>query len=112
MAEYIERDALEEAFDAVTMAFLEKEDHLFDRKSVLAGISVAAGIVHTVPAADVAPVVHGRWVNEDFPENLATVHDMAQCSVCGELSHKAEHGYAILSKFCPNCGAKMEKEDH
>lgn len=57
---------------------------------------------------DAAPVVHGRWVNEDFPENLATVHDMAQCSVCGELSHKAEHGYAILSKFCPNCGAKMD----
>lgn len=60
------------------------------------------------PTVDAAPVVHGQWVNEDFPENLATVHDMAQCSVCGELSHKAEHGYAILSKFCPNCGAKMD----
>lgn len=62
------------------------------------------------PAADVAPVRYGKWLNEDFPEKMATVHDMAICSVCGELSHKVEHGYNVLSKYCPNCGAKMDKE--
>lgn len=69
------------------------------------------GVLHRVlmqaPVADVAPVVHGRWLDEDFPENEATVHGFAVCSVCGELSHKAEHGYNILSTYCPNCGAKM-----
>lgn len=63
------------------------------------------------PAADVAPVRYGKWLNEDFPEKMATVHGMAICSVCGELSHKVEHGYNDLSKYCPNCGAKMDKED-
>lgn len=69
-----------------------------------------AEIAHA-PAADVAPVVHGRWLDEDFPEKMATVHGFAICSVCGKLSHKAEHGYNILSIYCPNCGAKMDKED-
>lgn len=63
------------------------------------------------PVADVAQVRHGKWLNEDFPEKMATVHGMAICSVCGELSHKVEHGYNVLSKYCPNCGAKMDKED-
>lgn len=67
--------------------------------------------VAALPAADVAPVVHGRWLDEDFPEKMATVHGFAICSVCGKLSHKAEHGYNILSIYCPNCGAKMDKED-
>lgn len=62
------------------------------------------------PAADVTPVRHGKWLNEDFPEKMATVHGMAICSACGELSHKVEHGYNVLSKYCPNCGAKMDKE--
>ena len=60
------------------------------------------------PAADVAPVVHGKWLDEDFPEKMATVHEMAICSACRELSHKAEHGYSILSDYCPHCGAKMD----
>ena len=55
-----------------------------------------------------APVAQGMWLNEDFPNKAATVNDFAICSVCGETSHKAEHGYAILSKYCPNCGAKMD----
>lgn len=106
MAEYIERDALEGAFDAATMAFLEKEDHLFDAKSVLAGMSVAAGIVHTVPAADVAPVVHGRWIRVkwvpcDDPDGGYWVVRCDQCSI----PHIKEY------RFCPSCGAKMDKEE-
>lgn len=33
MPEYIEREALECAFDASEMAFFEKEDHIFDKKA-------------------------------------------------------------------------------
>lgn len=68
--------------------------------------------LYELPAADVAPVVHGKWLDEDFPEKQATVHGFAVCSVCGELSHKAEHGYNILSKYCPHCGAKMDGGQH
>lgn len=104
MAEYIEREALEWSFDAATMAFLEKEDNLFDRKSVLAGMSVAAGIVYTVPAADVVQVVHGHWVKQSTKE---WDH---YCSVC-KGPKPYFYGYGVLdSAFCPNCGAKMGKE--
>lgn len=33
--------------------------------------------------------------------------DADLCASCGE-HHTAEHGYAILSKYCHNCGAKMD----
>ena len=52
-------------------------------------------------------VVHGKWLDEDFPWEKATVNSCAVCSVCGEMSHKENHGYSILSKYCPNCGADM-----
>lgn len=104
MDEYIERGNLEGAFDAATMNFLEKEDHLFDRKSVLAGMSVAAGIVHTVPAADVAPVVHGRWIDSsDRPDTII-------CSCCDRAFDVWKHESKDFF-YCPNCGAKMDAED-
>ncbi len=43
-----------------------------------------------------APVVHGRWVN------FKPVH--YQCSVCGL------NVGGVTSNYCPNCGAKMDKE--
>lgn len=55
-------------------------------------------------------IVHGKWLDKDFPWEKATVNSCAVCSVCGEMSHKAEHGYSILSKYCPNCGADMRGE--
>lgn len=91
MGDYIDRDAV---FHAMKME-----------------IRPPFAVVRDFPAADVAPVVHGRWLDEDFPEKMATVHGFAICSVCGKLSHKAEHGYNILSIYCPNCGAKMDKEE-
>lgn len=66
------------------------------------------GALILAESEDVAPVVHGKWLDEDFPEKTATVHGFAICSACGKLSHKAEHGYNILSNYCPNCGAKMD----
>ena len=49
-----------------------------------------------LPAADVRPVVRGKWEN--------TGSDVWKCSACG---------YGIMPwnagvNFCPNCGAVME----
>ena len=97
---------------------MENMDEYIKRSDVLEAIkhAWAKGLeptqyIEIIEAPDVAPVVHGKWLDEDFPEKMATVHGMAICSVCGKLSHKAEHGYNILSKYCPNCGAKMDLED-
>lgn len=64
--------------------------------------SLAAAISQT-PAADVAEVRHGRWE----PGNPI-------CPVCGENKFKdldADVWADWQPKFCPNCGARMGKED-
>lgn len=64
--------------------------------------------VSALQAADVAPVEHGMWVEKDFPGKPSSGNGIAICSVCGEMSHKAEHGYptafsrsgSALETFC------------
>lgn len=46
---------------------------------------------------DVAEVIHGRWENEQ----IGFMYYDATCSACGKHNDSA-------SKFCPNCGAKMD----
>jgi hypothetical protein len=60
------------------------------------------------PAADVAPVVHGEWV--ESPKKYS--YYQYRCSVCGfdNYSHITRNGVVKLMKYCPNCGAKMKDE--
>jgi len=56
--------------------------------------------LRTVPAADAAPVVHGRWLDISGVD-----HDSKLCSSCGIGVT------GLLAKrcnYCPNCGAKMD----
>ena len=66
-----------------------------------------------IPAADVAPVVHGRWqsyeslryVGADGKGNPKYRNiRIYYCSQCGHCS-------IIRTKGCPNCRAKMDKEE-
>ncbi len=89
MAEYIEREA------AIRTAV----------EAVDAGLATTSGdlaeIRDDIPAADVAPVQHGRWLkNERFKQKCR------KCSECGFPSY-------FEFNHCPNCGAKMDgrKED-
>ena len=54
------------------------------------------------PAADVAPVVHGRWSDAGFGELPKHAPYGWACSACGGISFNNEYIY------CPNCGAKMD----
>ena len=49
------------------------------------------------PAADVAEVRHGRW------EFIGGYGYQYRCSVCVTCAERK-------TKFCPNCGAKMDGE--
>lgn len=51
---------------------------------------------YSIPAADVVPVVHGRW--EPFHSEAAG--DIQYCSAC-------EIGFGAKTDYCPHCGAKM-----
>jgi hypothetical protein len=68
-----------------------------------AGISMALEVLDDVPAADVAPVVHGEWI-----VNPKREYDYI-CSVCGgDAPEDRWRNNAILTPFCPHCGAKMD----
>lgn len=64
------------------------------------GLDEIARQVAHMDAADVAPVRHGRWKFDDFDGDGLDY----QCSLCRGYQRKA-------SNYCPNCGAKMDKEE-
>ena len=61
--------------------------------------------IKAVPAADVAPVVHGRFVH-DGPRFVGGV-DWWHCSSCGRLASGVETRF----DYCPWCGARMDGDD-
>ena len=82
MAEYVEREAV---IDLITRRYENPE--------------ICTQEINSIPAADVAPVVHGHWE----PGNPI-------CPVCGENKFKdldADIWCDWQPDFCPNCGAKM-----
>jgi hypothetical protein len=61
--------------------------------------------IEQIPAADVVEVRHGRWVS--VQHKLARV-----CSVCNrDEPYKFADVDADVYNYCPNCGAKMDKEE-
>ena len=62
---------------------------------------------HSIPAADVAPVVHGRW-EYDLP--TINTYGQLRCSICNwwTLDPSVDSSYS----YCPNCGAKMDGGDN
>lgn len=97
MAEYIKREAAVKAVEKYGLT----NGVVWGRHTGLA-ICIASEIAD-IPAADVAPVVHGRWE----PGNPI-------CPVCGGDKFKdldADIWCDWLPDFCPNCGAKMDGGD-
>jgi predicted amidophosphoribosyltransferase len=57
-----------------------------------------------IPTADVVEVKHGHWGLIDECAN-----EGVYCSVCHKKVYKTYYANQKLkSKFCPNCGAKMD----
>ena len=63
-----------------------------------------AMLADSIPAADVAPVVHGCF-EPCFDENGNWRQGFAKCSNCGK-----EYYAQVINHFgyCPSCGAKMD----
>ena len=53
--------------------------------------------IEILPAADVATVVHGKWVDNGIPDSI-----LNGCSVCGFTCGSSSFFY------CPKCGARMD----
>lgn len=102
MAEYIDRDAAANIFE-VPMWRGYSEPYTFEAH--LAMVALAKLIreeIGKIPAADVAPVVHGRLGY--IPQTINTLSRF-RCSVCGwwTLDPSVDGAY----NYCPHCGAKM-----
>lgn len=64
------------------------------------------GLVDEQPTVDVEPVRHGRWIYKGVRGRFP----VCECSVCGNVENA---DWAVLGdnvNYCPNCGAKMDKE--
>ena len=93
MTEYIERAAAMESIIGLTIV----------DPAVAQYANAVCYNLQNLPAADVVEVRHGRWE----PGNPI-------CPVCGENKFKdldADVWADWQPKFCPNCGARMGKED-
>lgn len=88
MPEYIERE--------VVKAAVRKRLN----NSLIIGWLIS--IVNEVPAVDVAPVVHGRWVAK--PQMYR--HPNARNYYCSECQYEPTE----TKDFCPLCGARMDGE--
>ena len=68
--------------------------------------SAAAMLADSIPAADVAPVVHGRWIHSRY-EDCSEQFELVKCSQCNHEAY-AMAIYVHGGNYCPNCGAKMD----
>lgn len=110
MVEYIERETLYHrirAFAADVIfrgceAMLSAKDTCNPRewtRGYEQGVKDISTLIATQAAADVAPVVHARWIKKT---------GRAQCSYCAD---ECWADSATEYNYCPNCGAKMDQEE-
>ena len=119
MAEYIDRDAALREIE-------RREARMVGDKRV--SVAAMKSFIKNRPAADVAPVVHGRWILEAHDERVNYRWNVtAECSECCDEQKEIWAGFfpnvpspiardvalisaesVKLSNYCPNCGAKMD----
>jgi NADH pyrophosphatase NudC (nudix superfamily) len=92
--EYIEREAVHEILERYqTAPHIKQKTHF--SKGMLTAIRSCIELVDIVPAADVVPVVHGRWITDE--------KGVTYCGRCRIIDD-----YASVHNYCPNCGARMD----
>lgn len=86
--EYIEREATKIAF--------QNMDAGSRVPSTLLTPEEFADYLDEIPSADVVPVRHARWIS--YPE-----YGVTKCSLC-----EWDVEECWYSKYCPDCGARMD----
>ena len=106
MAEYIEKHKAVNLLTALENEFQQFKpfkgfEHAMYRK--LCETEIAIG---KLPAADVVPVVHGKWIRPHW-KNSDYCCDCSECD--GEAMHREyQWNKKGIYPICPNCGAKMD----
>lgn len=89
MPEYIKRKAV---IDLITRRYENPE--------------ICTQEINSIPAADVAPVVHARWIHSRY-EDCSEQFELVKCSQCNHEAY-AMAFYVRGGNYCPACGAKMD----
>ena len=69
-------------------------------------------LIYASETVDAVEVVHGRWIKTKEPLGWQEV-DAVECSICHESWFSDEDDsfdYLEHWLYCPNCGAKMDKQ--
>ena len=94
MDEYIKREEI--------LCMVQPDDPSDEKAAIT--ISTAKKLIRSLayrcPAADVEPVMHGRWIKKQEKDTFAGYLYSYECSECGRVEQRKE-------PYCPNCGAKM-----
>lgn len=80
--------------------YIKREEAIEAVKHALAKGLEPSQYIEIIPASDVAPVRHGRWIDGD-----------PYCPICGKDKFRgldADIWSDWKPDFCPNCGAKMD----
>ena len=108
--EYIEREA---AIDALTEQNLVVHMDSVNDGLVASCHRSAQRVIANIPAADVRPVVRGKWIEHNYdPEYLSCDFSCSECNVYLEEYYFGEGQWPGKTDhyFCPNCGADMREE--
>ena len=89
MKQYIDRNMLKRLIKWVPSFRYERCDYL--------EVGSVINVINTIPHEDVQPVIHANWIPGEWSD---------KCSNCGYNTGK----YESPSKYCPDCGAKMDEE--
>ena len=97
MAEYISRETMIKLVRSMAEN-AETNGFMHDREVIECVMTTLGG----VPLADVAPVVHGKWLKPEYEYHVGI------CSLCGCVPLKPAFRSTHYN-YCPNCGAKMDE---
>lgn len=99
--EYIEREAL-----IRTIENIPDNELLGNDNTTFVELPTVLDIISEQPTADVQEARHGEWELIDECAN-----EGVYCSNCHKKVYRAKYAnQKVKSNYCPNCGAKMDKE--
>ncbi len=84
--------------------YISREELISRLKAMSFYPAMVRRAIESTPAADVAPVVHGRWI--PVPSSDMMTGKAYKCSNCEKIRYGS-----YLPPYCQCCGAKMDWEE-